>query len=864
MPQGGDVPDTPDKLFLELPRRKIPSVLPHQSDILKLYSEEAITAKDVALQLPTGSGKTLVGLLIAEWRRRKNKERVVYLCPTNQLVNQVVEQAEEIYGLSVNGFTGSAASYSPQSKAEYQHAEKIAITNYSSLFNSNPYFKNADVIILDDAHASEGYIASNWSVLLDRTNHKDRALHTAICNILKNKLSPDIFLRITGEVDDIRDRGWVDKLPTPVFNRLIADLTPIFNAHINDTDQSYSWSMINAHLPACHLYLSPTEILIRPLIPPTWMHEPFTKPAQRIYMSATLGAGGDLERLTGRKSIKRLAIPKGWDRQGVGRRLFVFPEMSLDTEENKQFRLDAMERAKRSLVLVPNNHLANQIAREVEAELKYPIFTSDDIEQSKKPFVKSKNAVAIIANRYDGIDFPDTECRVMFIEGLPKVTNIQERFIHTRMGAFALFNERIQTRVLQAIGRCTRSLNDYSAVIVSGEELPTYLIDAKRRKYLHPELQAEIAFGIEQSKDQKHDVMLKILDVFLKNDKAWEGANSDILSHKKTLIREPFPLMDELANVVVDEIKYQVELWRGDYVTALEFAEKVIEGLKGKDLIGYRALWHYLAGSAAYLAVIADKSNNTYKAKVRKHFDDAKKRTVSISWLVGLAKFDKDTGSSEKIADKYAPQQVDMIEVTLEQFGLNDQKYAKHEKQIIDGLSSTNYKVFEEAHRLLGELLGFRAGNDESQGAPDPWWIIDDVCLVFEDHSDATKVTVLDITKARQVHSHPNWIRANSDIKLPPNSQIWPVLLSPIAKAKKAAKPHLDGVLFWNKDEFVKWATDALQVIRVLRKTYSEPGNQEWRSMVIEELREKKLDALSIMDFLKGMPATKSLRFEGD
>src|SRR5436309_11544071 len=37
-----------------------------------------------------------------------------------------------------------------------------------------------------------------------------------------------------------------------------------------------------------------------------------------------------------------------------------------------------------------------------------------------------------------------------------------------------LFNERVQTRVLQAIGRCTRSLADYSAVVVSGEELPSY------------------------------------------------------------------------------------------------------------------------------------------------------------------------------------------------------------------------------------------------------------------------------------------------------------------------------------------------------------------------------------------------------
>ena len=63
------------------------------------YADTAVETPDVALQLPTGSGKTLVGLLTAEWRRRRNQERVVYLCTTRQLVNQVVEQAEEKYGL---------------------------------------------------------------------------------------------------------------------------------------------------------------------------------------------------------------------------------------------------------------------------------------------------------------------------------------------------------------------------------------------------------------------------------------------------------------------------------------------------------------------------------------------------------------------------------------------------------------------------------------------------------------------------------------------------------------------------------------------------------------------------------------------
>lgn len=121
---GSTVPETPDRLFRELTRRKFPDVLPHQAVMMKAYAEKSIEMPDVALQLPTGSGKTLVGLLIAEWRRRKFNERVVYLCPTKQLVYQVAEQANEKYGLSVATFVGKQRNFSPVDKADYLQAEK--------------------------------------------------------------------------------------------------------------------------------------------------------------------------------------------------------------------------------------------------------------------------------------------------------------------------------------------------------------------------------------------------------------------------------------------------------------------------------------------------------------------------------------------------------------------------------------------------------------------------------------------------------------------------------------------------------------------------------------------------------------------
>jgi len=67
-------PDDPEALFRDLRKRTIPGLLSHQADLLRSYIKVHTQHADIALQLPTGSGKTLVGLLIAEWRRRKYGE----------------------------------------------------------------------------------------------------------------------------------------------------------------------------------------------------------------------------------------------------------------------------------------------------------------------------------------------------------------------------------------------------------------------------------------------------------------------------------------------------------------------------------------------------------------------------------------------------------------------------------------------------------------------------------------------------------------------------------------------------------------------------------------------------------------------
>jgi hypothetical protein len=851
-------PDSPAKLFQALTRRKLPDVMTHQRDMLSAYGEDMVDETDVALQLPTGSGKTLVGLLIAEWRRRKFKERVVYLCPTRQLVNQTVDQAQNRYGIDVVGFTNSKHNYPATAKSDYTTGSKVAVTTYSSLFNVSPFFTNPDVVIIDDAHAAENYIAKMWSLEIPAGDEDHAALHAAISGLLRPYLTSQSHARLTGEWRDPSDANWVDKLPSTVLQQIAPQLTSILDANSDaSNDVTFRWRLLRDHLLACHVYLASREILIRPLIPPVWTHPPFAAAKQRIYMSATLGAGGDLERLTGTASIERLPAPEGFQSTGVGRRFFIFPGLSLEPAECEKQRLKMQKLAGRSVVLTPNEAAAAAIRAQVEELDGFEIFNAADIEDSKEAFVNADKAAAIMAGRFDGIDFPNDECRLLCLDGLPKATNAQERFLMTKMSASALFNERLQTRVLQAAGRCTRALQDRSAVFVTGHELLEYLADDRNWEHFHPELQAELAFGVEQSKDVETGDLIANFKSFLANKNDWAEANAAILDDAQNYTQTPYPAMDILEDVVAHEIRYQKALWMGDAGTALVEARAITAKLTAPELRGYRALWHYLAGAAAWS--MSKLPNDAHQQAAREQFGEAMKAAPQVGWLSRLAKAESaDEAAEAEIVDQDAITQVERLETVLLAMGTaNDRAFEKKAKRILKNLGKP--ETFEEGQRELGELLGFTAGNEESDAAPDPWWLGETKGIVFEDHAGGSATTVFGAEKAKQAAMHPDWIKEN--VPGADELAMTTILVTPCVKAGIGAKPALKKVLYWSLDDFQTWAKSAINTVRELKAKLPPHSDLFWKEEAKDRLHKDGLTQTTIIDHLE--TASDAMEFVG-
>lgn len=360
---------------------------------------------------------------------------------------------------------------------------------------------------------------------------------------------------------------------------------------------------------------------------------------------------------------------------------------------------------------------------------------------------------------------------------------------------------------------------------------------------MHPELQAELQFGIEQSKDQTIASVMENLTAFLEQTKEWQKADNEIVGLRGGLTRRALPGTDDLEAAVGHEIDYEQSVWQGDYAAAFEACREVLARLNDDSLRGYRALWSYLAGSAAWLGFKGGIPG--FDQQARTQYAAAQKAARRVAWLVGLCRV-QEAPDAAPTRDEALALQVEKLEGVLEELGTtHDRKFNEELLFIGDNIMEADSKKFEPAHERLGTLLGFAAGKIESTGSPDPWWILSDgVCLVFEDYSNAEPSSCLGVTKARQVASHPNWMREN--VPLSKSAHVIPVLVTPVSLVDKDAMPHLKEVCIWKIDEFRALAKTALLVIRELRRTFPGSGDLAWRAAAAERLQAAQLDPASI------------------
>jgi hypothetical protein len=750
---------SPEELYLSgtLPRTTaaVDSLWLHQGDVIRAYAEHHQNTPDLALELPTGTGKTLPGLLIGEWVRRKAEGPVIYATPTKQLARQVAATAQR-EGVPAALLIGSARYWGATDEASVEGSEAIGITTYSAVFNSSPKLPEPRLLIFDDAHAGEQFVGNEYGVSIRR--HENPGAYFSVLEPLKPFLSGLLIQRLEGEPDPgahHQVRLILPAVDPAALAKLDAAMAKLAEPY------KFAFAMIRSGLPACCVYLSYGGIQIRPMIPPTYENHVFARARQRIYLSATLGSGGELERAFGRREIVRMPLPAKTPPRS-GRRLFVFPDLVKGGDaQGLTKRIIAL--TDKALVLSQETVAKTEAAAAALAGDGVPVMGRDDLEhQGLDAFANAPTGVLGLANRYDGLDLPGSACRIVVLGGKPDAVGLQERFLSERAEASAALAERLRTRIVQGAGRCTRGPNDYAVVIVLGSDIMKYFSRPENLKALEPELQAEVEFGWQNSKGADPGEVIENVGIFLAHDVDWREQGEPMMAEfRQDAVKVEPPSADALGKAAALEVEAWQLAFGGDWIGASEELQEAVPHVGPEATRGYRGLLLYIAGVWLHLGA----QDETQRARARKLIREAALAANRGTWLKEM----RDLPGAEEVP--LAP--VDVMAVNAVVARLRGQLKPKAVTEALGemqkALAQDDATIYERGLTTLGSFLGAEASKPKGQGRCDSAWMWGTAMwTTVEAKSEEDSDGLLPLKDVRQANTQLDQLAADSGMDHPP------------------------------------------------------------------------------------------------
>ena len=297
----GPPPNRYEALFARHRTPSIPELWPWQGEVLAAY--EPLTG-DAAIELPTGTGKTLLGLLAGEEFRQSSGRPVAYLAGNKQLAQQVEREAREL-NLPVVRFQGPNDSWEARSVRNFNWGRAIGVMNYWNYFNAWPGVEPAGMLILDDVHLLEGPLRDFFTVAIGRG-----ALYTELLRRISARCP---YYSIADDLlNDVDAPRPPEMLVFPDSAELADEVRALLDAQLVDADDPncWAWRQIREHLQVCCWLLSRRAVTFTPYIPPSQTIEHFSAPARRLYL-ADIGMTRSRSVLDGAITSRAMTSPFG-------------------------------------------------------------------------------------------------------------------------------------------------------------------------------------------------------------------------------------------------------------------------------------------------------------------------------------------------------------------------------------------------------------------------------------------------------------------------------------------------------------------------------------------------------------------------
>lgn len=475
---------SPIDIFDQLPKEKtdIKELRKGQREILEKYQREHTSAPRVGIRLPTGAGKSLIAILILEAWRQSGKTVAIATADKGS-AEDMRSRCEEI-GVPCGTIFGATGDRSYrvrrlQNLMRYKRKAMIGIFNHHSYLYGTEYKEEIsppDILVIDDAHDFESVRTDFFTIRIDRQKHA--SLYSRVLNSLrKHELTypnlPDFLLGSGrfGAVELVHFTHAEDVRQE--IQKGIGDLRK------TDLTLSLSYDRNLDHLPSFAIFISNSEIELRPVIIPEECLKMKNVP-QIIYMSATLYEDEMLHKAMGVArthiellSEKDLSKEAFEEIETVGRRL-IFPleetDLSYRINEKCLGIIESLQRIHGKVLVLANTSFdAWSILHYLQAK-GIPALVYQGFEESEKFANEMESGALICANRYFGLDFPGDTCRIGIVVRLPRIFDSVDAFQSSVLLNERYAEEKTASRLVQSFGRCNRLV---------GDEALYYLLDPR-------------------------------------------------------------------------------------------------------------------------------------------------------------------------------------------------------------------------------------------------------------------------------------------------------------------------------------------------------------------------------------------------
>lgn len=720
--------------------------------------------KDIALVLNTGAGKTLIGLLIAQSIVNETRGKVFYLCGSIQLIEQTREKAES-YGIDVTTYHGNQFN-----NTLFEQGKSVCITTYQALFNGKSKFINSEIeaILFDDSHAAENLVKNCFSLEINRNQHEQ------LFNQLIEVFRP-YYQKVgkQGSFDEIFTGQNTKIAFFPPFEvrenqAVIRSILEAANVATN-SDTLFAWNHLKDHIELCSYFVSSRSIQITPPFIPVSSLPYFSNQVRRIYLTATIIGEDNFIRTFGREPDK-IIIPQ--TPAGECERQILFPALTENITDDRS-ATEALTNDHKTLIITPNSFIAEQWS----SVAKIPL--SVDMHQEITSFKQSENSDKIVITaRYDGIDLPGDTCRVLVMHGLPMGAALIDRYYWESLRLSNTLRSLIACRVVQSLGRISRGMSDYGAVIICGREYVSWLQNPRNQGFLPPFIQRQLQLGLQISEKSAgiDDIRLAMSSCFSRSDNWLQGYNQFMASCEIDITEENNDVLKGLAKA---EMAFIEKYWQRDFNNAAKQLIKCLDDAMSVNtgLAAWYACW---IGNCCELTGDTDTASLYYKKANSLNKDTP--RYLSSSSANAGAFSDQILNISNNLLISSGSQ------IAAPKTIVTDLKYLDH---------SGSVNQTEEALKQLGSYLGFEATRPDKEHAagPDVLWIDSGIALAIEAKTE--KSSDYNKDEIGQLLNHIQWVKDN----YPEISNIIPLFVGPITAATNSSSPS-DEIMVARLDTF--------------------------------------------------------------